>query len=122
LSQHDQHNGYVQDLLSHDDPISGFTAVTPPTGDIRDGYKHDLSMLMGTNFADGNGNLTGYFVYHDQQPVNASARDFSDCELYSRPQFTGKGPFTGVDCFGSSNSNYFSPQTPGAPVLVMRTP
>jgi iron complex outermembrane recepter protein len=113
LNQHDQHNGYVQGLLSHDDPISGFTAVTPPTGDIRDGYKHDLSMIMGTNFAGGNGNLTGYFVYHDQQPVAASARDFSDCELYSRPQFTGKSPFTGVDCFGSSNSNYFSPQTPG---------
>jgi iron complex outermembrane recepter protein len=115
LSQHDQHNSYVQDLLSHDDPITGFTAVTPPTGDIRDGYKHDLSMLMGTNFADGNGNLTGYFVYHDQQPVAASARDFSDCELYSTPQFTGKGPFTGVNCYGSSNSNYFSPQTPGVP-------
>jgi len=55
FSQHDQHNSYVQDLLSHDDPISGFTAVTPPTGDIRDGYKHDLSMIMGTNFADNNG-------------------------------------------------------------------
>jgi iron complex outermembrane recepter protein len=115
FNQHDQHNSYVQDLLSHDDPISGFTAVTPPTGDIRDGYKHDLSMLMGTNFADNNGNLTGYFVYHDQQPVAASARDFSDCQLYSTPQFTGKGPFTGVNCYGSSNSNFFQPQTPGAP-------
>jgi outer membrane receptor protein involved in Fe transport len=114
LSQHDQHNSYAQDLLGHDDPISGFTAVTPPTGDIRDGYKHDLSMIMGTNFADGNGNLTGYFVYHDQQPVAASARDFSDCQLYSRPQFTGLGPFTGVDCYGSENSNYFAPKTPDA--------
>jgi iron complex outermembrane recepter protein len=115
FNQHDQHNSYMQDLLSHDDPISGFTAVTPPTGDIRDGYKHDLSMIMGTKFADGNGNLTGYFVYHDQQPVAASARDFSACQLYSRPQFTGVGPFTGVDCYGSANSNYYSPQTIGAP-------
>src|SRR5216684_386096 len=111
FSQHDQHNGYVQGLLSHDDPITGFTAVTPPTGSIRDGYKHDLSMLMGTNFADGNGNVTGYFVYHDQQPVSASARDFSGCTLYSRPQFTGVGPFAGVDCFGSSNSNSFRSET-----------
>jgi iron complex outermembrane recepter protein len=109
FNQHDQHNSYVRDLLSHDDPITGFTAVPPPTGDIRDGYKHDLSMLMGTNFADNNGNITSYFVYHDQQPVAAAARDFSDCELYSTPQFTGKGPFTGVNCFGSSNSNYFGP-------------
>jgi outer membrane receptor protein involved in Fe transport len=114
FSQHDQHNSYAEDLLSHEDPISGFTAVTPPTGSIRDGYRHDLSMLMGTNFADGNGNITGYFVYHNQQPVTAYARDFSDCELYSRPQFTAVGPFTGVDCYGSSNSNSFSPETPGA--------
>jgi outer membrane receptor protein involved in Fe transport len=33
LSEHDQHNGYIQGLLSHDDPISGFTATTPPTGE-----------------------------------------------------------------------------------------
>jgi iron complex outermembrane recepter protein len=113
FSQHDQHNSYAQDLLSHNDPISGFSAVTPPTGSVRDGYKHDLSMIMGTNFADGNGNVTGYFVYHDQQPVVASARDFSACQLYSTPQFTGQGPFTGVDCYGSSNSNRFGPKTPG---------
>jgi len=115
LSQHDQHNSYVQNLLSHDDPVTGFTAVTPPTGSIRDGYKHDLSMLLGTNFADGNGNVTGYFVYHDQQPVEAAARDFSACQLYSTPQFTGVGPFTGVDCYGSSNSNRFTPANPLVP-------
>ena len=109
FSQHDQHNGYVQDLLSHDDPITGFTAVAPPTGSIRDGYKHDLSVLMGTNFADGNGNVTGYFVYHDQQPITAASRDFSDCQLISQSQFTGVSPFTGVDCLGSSNSNKFTP-------------
>jgi iron complex outermembrane recepter protein len=115
FDQHDQHNSYMQDLLGHDDPISGFTAITPPTGSITDGYKHDLSMIMGTNFADGNGNITGYFVFHDQQPVTASARDFSACQLYSRPQFTGMGPFAGVDCYGSANSNYFKAETPGAP-------
>src|SRR5271166_1874961 len=112
LSQHDQHNSYADGLLSHDDPISGFTAITPPTGGIRDGYKHDLSILMGTNLADGAGNVTGYFVYHDQQAVTASARDFSDCQLYSAPQF-GAPAFTGVDCYGSSNSNRFTPFSPG---------
>jgi iron complex outermembrane recepter protein len=115
FDQHDQHNSYVQGLLSHDDPVTGFTAVTPPTGSVRDGYKHDLSMIMGTNFADGNGNVTGYFVYHDQQPVAASARDFSACQLYSTPDFTGVTPFKGVDCYGSSNSNRFTPETPGVP-------
>ena len=114
FNQHNQHDNYVQGLLSQNDPITGFTAVTPPTGSIRDGYKHDISVLMGTNVADGAGNVTGYFVYHDQQPVAASARDFSDCQLYSTPQFTGVGPFAGVDCYGSSNSNRFTPENPNA--------
>jgi iron complex outermembrane receptor protein len=113
LSEHDQHNGYVQGLLGANDPLTGFTAVpVVPTGSIRDGYKHDLSMVMGTNFADGNGNITGYFVYHDQQSVPASARDFSDCQLYSNGDVTSKS-YTGVECLGSSNSNRFTPETPG---------
>jgi iron complex outermembrane receptor protein len=111
FDQHDQHNGYVENLLSHDDPITGFTAVPPPTGDIRDGYKHDLSMIMGTNFADGNGNVTGYLVYHDQQPIAASARDFSDCQLYSNAVFISP-VYSGVECVGSSNSNRFTPENP----------
>ena len=77
FNDHDQHNSYVEDLLTHDDPHTGFTAIAPVTGNVRDGYKHDLSMVMGTNFADNNGNITAYFVYHDQQPVSAAARDFS---------------------------------------------
>jgi len=113
FDDHDQHNGYVEDLLSHDDPHTGFTAVTPPTGNIRDGYKHDLSMVMGTNFADGNGNVTAYFVYHDQQPVAASARDFSACALYSNSVFDWINKYTGVECYGSANSNRFVPSSPG---------
>src|SRR6202162_1580591 len=56
FNQHNQHSDYVQNLLSHDSPNTGFPAVTPPTGSIRDGYKHDLSVIMGTNVADGAGN------------------------------------------------------------------
>src|ERR1700720_3057561 len=81
FSQHDQHNGYVQGLLAANDPNTGYEGSTPPTGSIRDGYKHDLSMIMGTNFAEGNGKVTGYFVYHDQQPIAASAPDFCGCQL-----------------------------------------
>ncbi len=113
LSQHDQHNSYVEGLLGANDPLTGFTAQPVPTGSIRDGYKHDLSMIMGTNFADGNGNITGYFVYHDQQAVPGSARDFSDCQLYSNGDVASTS-YTGVECLGSSNSNRFTPETTGA--------
>jgi iron complex outermembrane receptor protein len=114
LSQHDQHNGYIENLLTHDDPNTSFTGGAAPTGSIRDGYKHDLSMIMGTNFAEGNGNITGYFVYHDQQPIAASARDFSDCQLASNGDIASPS-YTGVECLGSSNSNRFTPENPLAP-------
>jgi outer membrane receptor protein involved in Fe transport len=115
FNDHDQHNSYVEDLLTHDDPHTGFTAIAPVTGSVRDGYKHDLSMVMGTNFADNNGNITAYFVYHDQQPVSAAARDFSACALYSNSVFDYINKYTGVDCYGSANSNEFNPATTTAP-------
>jgi len=114
FSQHKQHSTYIEGLLGSDDPNTGFTAQPRvPTGSIRDGYKHDFSVLLGRNFDDGKGNFTGYFVFHEQQPVTASARDFSDCQLISN----GNGaindvafPSTNVECLGSSNSNRFSPK------------
>lgn len=110
LSQHTQHNKYIEGLLGTNDPVTGFTAQpTVPTGSITDGYKHDLSILMGKNFDDGKGNFTGYFVYHQQQPVTASARDFSDCQLISNG-IEASPTFTNVECLGSSNSNRFVPQ------------
>jgi len=64
---------------------------------------------MGQNFDDGKGNFTGYFVYHQQQPVTASARDFSDCQLISNG-LVASPTFSGVECLGSSNSNRFNPE------------
>ena len=121
VSQHSQHNGYVEGLLGANDPNTGFTAQPVPSGSIRDGNKHDLSVIMGTNFAEGSGNVTAYFVYHDQAPITASARDFSDCQLISNgPGANGGGlvPATnGVECAGSSNSNRFQ-ALPPAPSTV----
>ena len=115
FSQHDQHSTAVQSLLGANDPVTGFTAVPVPTGSIRDGYKHDLSILMGRNFDDGRANFTGYFVYHEQQAVPASHRDFSDCQLISNGD-EASPTYTGTECLGSSNSNRFTPQgvAPGA--------
>jgi len=118
FNQHDQHNTYIQGLLGTDDPETGFSAQpTVPAGSIRDGYKHDLSILLGRNFDDGNGNFTGWFVFHQQQPVSAAARDFSDCQLISNG-LVASPTFTGIECLGSSNSNRFTPAgvAPGAGV------
>jgi len=110
FSQHNQHSTGIEALLGANDPNTGFTAQSSvPTGSVRDGYKHDLSILAGSNFGEGKGNFTGYFVYHEQQPVTASARDFSDCQLGSNGLF-GSPTFSGVECIGSSNSNRFNPE------------
>jgi outer membrane receptor protein involved in Fe transport len=108
FNQHDQHDGYLEGLESNSNP-TGWEPITPPTGSVRDGNKHDLALIMGTNFADGNGNVTGYLVYHDQAPVSGSARDYSACELLSNNYFAGTPPSNGVECYGSSNSNLYIP-------------
>jgi iron complex outermembrane receptor protein len=114
FSQHTQHDSYVENLVGHNDPITDYTATAPATGSIRDGYKHDISILMGTNLADGAGNVTGYFVYHDQQPIAASARDFGGCQLYSNGDEISP-TYSGLECLGSSNSNRYTPENPAAP-------
>ncbi len=109
FSNHDNRNRYLQGLESNPDPLSGYAGGTPPTGSVSDGNKHDLSVIMGTNFADGAGNVTGYFVYHDQAAVPGSARDYGYCQLITNGLLTGN-PSNGVDCLGSSNSNRFTPK------------
>lgn len=100
FARHEQHNEYVQDQ-------EAAAAIAPPTGDILDGYKRDLSLLAGTNFSGGEGNVTGYFIYHNQDAVPGAARDFSACPAYSTNYFDGVPAEPGVTCFGSSNSNKF---------------
>jgi outer membrane receptor protein involved in Fe transport len=97
--QHNQHNSYIESQ----ETAAGFA---PPTGNSRDGGKHDLSVLMGTNFADGTGNVTGYFVYHNQAAIPGSARDFSDCQAFSNT-LPNHSIAPGFTCVGSSNSNKF---------------
>ena len=66
-----------------------------------------FDMLMGTNFADNNGNVTAYLSYRHADPVAASQRDFGACQLF--PTFAANGNVSGVVCDGSSNSNWFEP-------------
>ncbi len=108
FNQHHQHNDYAAGLVANDDPVTGYEA-SPLPGRARDGYQRDLSIVMGTNFAEGDGNVTGYFVFHNQDPVTGAARDFSSCQLFTNTYFGAPAP-TGLQCFGSANSNLFEPQ------------
>ena len=58
------------------------------------------SVIIGANSADGKGNVTGYLVYRNADPVFQRDRDFSECQI----NITSKAA-----CAGSSNSNLFQP-------------
>ena len=100
FAQHHQKDYYIQEQ-------EAAIGIPPPTGSTRDGYKRDLSMIAGTNFNDGEGNVTGYFVYHNQDAVPGAARDFADCQAFSTNALTGVPTQPGFTCLGSSNSNKF---------------
>jgi iron complex outermembrane receptor protein len=93
IYEHGQQSGYMQ----------GLEAKQP--GDVLpktawDGRSRDLSVIFGQNAPDGKGNVTGYYTYSEQDPVNQGARDYSGCQL--KVSAAGVGT-----CGGSVNSNEF---------------
>jgi outer membrane cobalamin receptor len=72
-----------------------------PTGYSKDGRTQTINVMAGTNFADGNGNITGYFSYHRAEPVSSADRDFGACQLAYNPDTDAP------ECTGSANSNLF---------------
>jgi iron complex outermembrane recepter protein len=93
---------------------AGFNAV-PKT--VNGGDHRDWTILMGTNLANGDGNVTGYLSYHEQDPVNGASRDFANCQFRSQAVFGGPAAGAPV-CSGSSNSNIFITQS-GSPFSVV---
>ena len=90
FNQHGNHDTYMQQQ-------EGLVGINPPTGSTTNGYRRDLSLVFGTNTPDGNGNITGYFVYHNQDPTAGGLYDYADC-LYGGPG----------GCDNSPNSNRFT--------------
>ena len=104
-NMHDNNNTYMQNL------VTGF-GYPPATGNQTTGRQRSFDVLMGTNFADGDGNVTAYMSYRHADAVPASAYDFGGCELYPTYATTSHGKtVVGSHCDGSANSNLFEPQT-----------
>ena len=99
---HNNHDTIVQNLVRQ-------FGYTPPTGTSKDGRNRSFDVLMGTNFADGRGNVTAFLSYRHADPVPSSQRDFGACQLF--PVQDAKFNVTGLACGGSSNSNFFEPVT-----------
>jgi len=97
---HGNHDTIVQNLVQQ-------FGYTPPTGTAKDGRNRSFDMLMGTNFADGKGNVTAFLSYRHADPVASSQRDFGACQLF--PTTDANGNLNGLTCGGSTNSNWFQP-------------
>src|SRR5205823_11798435 len=82
--------------------------LTPLSGNVQDGRNRTFSVIAGTNFGEGNGNLTGWLTYLHADPVSSGDRDFGQCQLDENFD-----PVTGnviaPSCGGSTNSNRFTP-------------
>ena len=100
--QHAQHNYYLQG-------VEAANGIAHPTGTTIDGVTRDVSVLAGTGFHDGGGQVTGYFVYHSQDPLYGSDRDFSVCPAVSANYVTSVPAQAGVMCRGTIDSNLFIP-------------
>jgi iron complex outermembrane recepter protein len=91
MYRHDNHNGFAAGVVNKagDGPIPG---------SVDSGFNKDLAVLLGSNFADGKGNATGYVTYTSQAPVLQRPFDYSACTMGGKKNSTGG---TNVSCGGS---------------------
>ncbi len=71
-----------------------------PKKDVRDGEGSEITLTMGVNSADGQGNITAYASYIQNNPILQGNRDYSTCTLNSGADF-----LTAASCGGSGTSN-----------------
>ena len=56
----------------------------PDADSTTDGESYDFSVVAGTNFEDGRGNVTAYFQYSKDEAVNWQDRDYTSCPFGTR--------------------------------------
>ena len=77
--------------------------VPRPAGTANTGQTKDLSFVVGSNFADGKGNVTVYGTYLKSQPVAGYQIDHAACTL-NGPSSIVLGAPSSISCGGSSTS------------------
>lgn len=99
IYQHTNDDSYLRGLHRS-------SGIEPAPSSVWDGAKYDVSVAMGSDLADGKGNVTGYFGYRKMEPVMQDSRDYSNCALYEPTP-------SSFACGGSGNHAYgrFRPLT-----------
>ena len=76
---HENNNDGAQQRLED----AGFAK---PDSTVADGQSNTVSLVMGSDSADGLGNSTFYAVYRELNSISQSERDFSACAVAGDPQ------------------------------------
>jgi len=71
--QHDNHNSVAGIVAAANDPL--------PDKSVDTGFGKNVSVLMGSNFADDKGNATFYATFDTKAPVLQAKYDYSSCVL-----------------------------------------
>ena len=100
---HDNSNSFARGVESATIAANKQGPLALAPNSVFDGHITNYSLIMGTNTADSRGNVTGYLVYRNAEPVYMRNRDFSACQINIDPT---------ARCAGSSNSNLFQPTFP----------
>src|SRR5205823_7861043 len=99
--------------------LTAFGAPTPSASTLNSGYNKDLSIVAGSNFADGKGNATVYATYLTSAPVAGFQVDHAGCTLIA-----GGTPNTPIRCGGSGTSSHgqflmFGQTSPGVTATIV---
>jgi outer membrane receptor protein involved in Fe transport len=96
--QHNNNRSGLRDLVSSfDQNFPGQYPLADET--VWNGFAQDYSVVMGTNFAEGRGNVTAFATYRKVNPILQKDYDYSACALGATG--TGGNAFT---CSGSQNN------------------
>jgi iron complex outermembrane recepter protein len=115
FNQHDNNNqdGVNALVTAAGDPL--------PTGNANMAFGKNVSILMGSNFADNKGNATAYITYDNQGAALQSKTDYSACSLGPA---VASNPVPGsLICQGSGTSKggRFYASTPGGHSFITHT-
>jgi outer membrane receptor protein involved in Fe transport len=107
--QHNNDNTFEQGLLTKaGGPTAGFFRAP---SDVWDGGTVDTTLIVGTNTANGKGNITAYLGFRSVHQVLQSSRDYSACSVSayrSKPaDANGVRPYDAFKCAGSANYDLF---------------
>ncbi|MDE2450056.1 MAG: TonB-dependent receptor [Gammaproteobacteria bacterium] len=87
-----QHNNNDQADLTL---LRNFGARLPPS-EVNTGANRDISIVLGSDFADGKGNATGYFTFTSTSPAVGSQYDDAGCTIIG-----GSKKTSSLKCGGS---------------------